>query len=285
MGKYIDLHMHSKYSDGEFDIKNLLEKIKDKDVDTFSVTDHDSIDSVLEVEHFELDNLKYIRGVEISSALNGHNVHLLGYDFNDNTNDMEDLFKILREKRIERFYRILAMLKNEYQIAFKEADIQSVLNTSSIIGKPHVIDLLYKYGYGPTNQAIYLKYLKGRVKGEFRVAVKDSINAIKKANGFVVLAHPKEIEDEYNIDINDIIKDFINAGIDGIEAYNSLHNLKDIRKYLEISKRYNLLVSGGSDYHGVFTKPTVMIGNVSEEKIHVKSLTLVDRINERKKAS
>jgi predicted metal-dependent phosphoesterase TrpH len=275
----IDLHIHTNNSDGEFSTKDIINMLKDSNVTTFSITDHDNINSCQEVINENINGLYYIRGIENSALFKNYNMHILGYDINDNCYNMQKIISVIQKSRNLRILEIIKILKDKYNIEFESNTINEVLNRTGTVGKAHVIELLYKYGYGNSNVEIYKKYLKDlKTEINYRTDAEKVIEAIKRDNGIAVLAHPKEIENEYHIDIEMIIKNLINIGLDGIEVYNSLHNLEDIKKYLDIAKKYNLLISGGSDYHGIFTKPNVELGNVSQEKIKIKSLSLVEYI-------
>ena len=95
------------------------------------------------------------------------------------------------------------------------------------------------------------KFLKNlHCKTSYRENIKDVCNAIKLAGGIPVLAHPKELEIRYGILLDDVIEKLIENGIEGIEVYHSIHTKEDANRYLEIVKKYNLLISGGSDFHG-----------------------------------
>lgn len=278
----IDLHIHSSYSDGALGMEELIHQIRRSGVKTFSVTDHDTIKNYKEIFKMKLTDLDYIRGVEISSRFNNYNMHILGYDFNDYNFEMNNLVENIKQLRRNRIFDLIKIISEKYNINFKPEDLKRLYGKDRIIGKPHIIEILYKYGCGISNEEIYNKYFKNnKSKINYRASFEDTINSIKNANGIAVLAHPKEVEDEYHIDIETIIKDLIDGGLDGIEVYNSIHNLKDIKKYLDLAKKYNLLISGGSDYHGQFTKNGVEIGNVSKEKLNIKTLSLVNYIKKR----
>jgi predicted metal-dependent phosphoesterase TrpH len=278
----IDLHIHTNNSDGELSTKDIIKKLEERNITTFSITDHDNIDSYEEVIKENTNELYYIKGIEISSILSGYNIHVLGYDFNDKCNKIQKIILNIANNRKLRILEITDILKSKYDINFNQEDIIQILNKKGAVGKPHIVELLNRYGYGSDNNEIYQKYLKG-IKSEtkYRISANKAIDSIRSDDGIAILAHPKDIENEYNIDLEKIIKNLIEIGINGIEVYNSLHNLDDIKRYLNIAKKYNLLVSGGSDYHGIFTKPNVELGNVSQEKINIKTLSIVDYIKSR----
>jgi predicted metal-dependent phosphoesterase TrpH len=278
----IDLHIHTNNSDGEHNTKEILKMIFENNVKTFSITDHDNIQSITNLEKEDMHNLNYIRGVEISAVLKGIDMHILGYDFDKCPKNIEkNIYQIikLRQKRI---LEIIDMLKQKYSIEFDKNDIYETIYKNGSVGKAHIINLLSKYGYGNNNSELYKKYLMGfKTETKYRINSIQAIESIRSDNGIAILAHPKEIENSYNLDIEELIKDLINIGINGIEVYNSLHTLDDIKRYLKIAEKYNLLISCGSDYHGKFTKPNVEIGFVSKEKDTIEDISLIKEIKKR----
>ena len=277
----MDMHIHTTNSDGEYTVRQIVEKIKNTNIETFSITDHDNIHSCLEIKNLELEELEYYSGVEISSIYKNYGMHILGYDFKMEK-DLIKLLKGIEESRKQRFLEMIQMLEQKYEIKIEESRIQEIIKKHQLLGKPHITNLLYQLEYGKNSKDIYDKYLKGyKSKRKYRVNLDEVVKAIKNSNGIVVLAHPKEIEREYHIDIKEILGDLVKIGIDGIEVYNSIHSLEDIKRYLELANRYHLLVSGGSDYHGLFTKPDVELGYISKEKIQVEELSLVKELRRR----
>lgn len=277
----MDMHIHTTNSDGEYTVRQIVERIKNTNIETFSITDHDNINSYYEINKLELEFLEFYHGVEISSIYQNYGMHILGYDFKPEE-DLIELLKKIEESRKQRFLEMVEMLEQKYEIKIEESRIQEIITNHQLLGKPHMTNLLYQLGYGESSKNIYDKYLKGyKSKRKYRVNLEEVVKAIKKSNGIVVLAHPKEIEREYHIDIEEILGDLVKTGIDGIEVYNSIHSLEDIKRYLELAKRYHLLISGGSDYHGPFTKPNVELGYLSKEKIQVEELSLLKELRRR----
>ena len=95
------------------------------------------------------------------------------------------------------------------------------------------------------------------------------IEVIHEAGGIAVLAHPREVEDDYQIDIEKFIESLIEEGLDGIEKYNSIHTREDVKRYLEIAKKHNLFTTGGSDFHGT-NKPEISLGTTTREHKKIK---------------
>ena len=108
---------------------------------------------------------------------------------------------------------------------------------------------------------------------DHRSKIETITEIIKQSGGKAVLAHPSKIEKKYNKNIEDIIEEFLEKGIEGIEVYNSVHTLEDVKRYLELSKKYNLLITGGSDFHGS-THPERILGYTTKQKIKINSSNL-----------
>lgn len=267
----VDLHIHTNNSDGDFTTEEVLALIKKIGVNVFSITDHDNITSCEEIEKLKLpEKIEYIKGVEFSSKTDKYNCHILGYKI-DNTNEqiINECNKI-RQRKINRLKQVCEMIKIEHGINITEVEKQEILNRKGTIGRIDLCRLLIIKGYG-TRKEIYDKYLSN-VDGieTHRSNIETITDIIKKSNGISILAHPKKIEKEYKINIEDIIEKFIEKGIDGIEAYNSVHTLNDVKRYLSLAKKYNLLVTGGSDFHGQ-THPERQLGYTSTQKIKINS--------------
>lgn len=278
--KNMDMHIHTNYSDGEHSIWEIVELIQNNNIGTFSITDHDSICSCMEIKKYLPDYLEFYNGVEISSEYQKMGMHILGYDF-DITTEIEELVNSIQMNRKKRCLELIDMLASKYEIIIPDEEIQVILN-HSVVGRPHIVEALYKLGYGNSNPEIFNRYFKGYTsQTSYRAKLEKVIKIIHQSNGIVVLAHPKEIENRYYIDIDGILPALVSLGIDGIEVYNSIHSEEDANRYLELANQYQLFVSGGSDYHGKFTKPDVELGKVTKDKKMVKELTLVDCLRKR----
>ena len=129
----------------------------------------------------------------------------------------------------------------------------------------------------------YLDILKNFMTGlhlptSYRVSVKEACEAITLSGGIPILAHPKEYELRYDINIEDYIERLIEAGIKGIEIYNSIHTVEDTKRYERLAKKYNLLTTGGSDFHGE-SKNQVEVGNLVKDKENFKRISKLTILN------
>jgi 3',5'-nucleoside bisphosphate phosphatase len=263
-----DLHTHTINSDGEYTTKELVNKIKESNIKIFSITDHDSIQSVKEIKKINIKDLKYIKGIEFSSIYNDeYNMHILGYNIDENNTEILEIIKNIKQKRINRIYDMTNHLNKEYNIILPKEEIEKIIKENNIPGRVHIGKLLVKYNYAKDMKDSFNKFLED-IDNKTIIAREDAekvIKAIKNAGGIAIWAHPKKTEQNHNMNIEEILQELIDLGLDGIEAYNSLHTYEESQRYIKIAKKYNILVSGGSDYHGPNTKPNVLLGKIYKD--------------------
>ncbi len=274
MERKIDMHIHSCNSDGEYEVLDLVKMIKEKGIGIFSITDHDSIRSVEDIKMCDLSELDYIPGVEISSIYKGIKMHILGYDFEVN-NSLRELISRIQEKRLKRFFEVIELIKVNEGICLQDEIIEQIIVRSESLARPHIIKALMDLGYGSDRDQVYRAFVKNNKSSiNYRAYLEDAIDVLKMSNAKIILAHPKEIEDEYKIDIDSILPELLDLGVDGIEVYNSIHTMDDIKRYKEYVDKYKIHYTGGSDYHGPNVKRLVSLGNCSKEGMQVNKISL-----------
>lgn len=285
---YIDMHTHSIYSDGQLEPNQLFkEAIKNK-VGTIAITDHDTLLGNKNIlygdNHPETGQLHIINGIELSAKVDRGRMHILGYDFDINNSSLNKKMAELRTNSVYSVLSLINQLKKDYNITFSVEDIQEVINNKGNIGRPHLAKLLVKYKYAKDINGAFSKYLvdaynktKYSNKG---IKDEECISLIKNAKGLVVLAHPNQLKmDDY--DLEETLKKLIDYGLDGIEVYHSSHTKEEVKKYLYLANKYNLLISGGSDYHGKNIKPDIELGSGTNGNVKIKQLSLLDCIKNR----
>lgn len=281
MNKF-DLHIHSELSDGDFTITELMKKIRNAGIEVFSIADHDNLKSYELLKDRELKKIRYISGVEISAYLEYKCFHILGYNYHGNISALEELINKIHSKRIERAKEMIDKIELNNNFKFRKEEVADVLKHPSV-GKKHVAKMMIKNNIGSDYKEILKKYMTGlHLPTSYRVSVNEASDAIKSSGGIPVLAHPKEYELRYDIKIEDYIENLIAAGIRGIEVYHSIHSKEDIKRYLEIAHKYNLITTGGSDFHGP-SKSSVTLGTLSKDEIEISELpSIVDYLDKRK---
>ena len=268
--KLTDLHIHTSFSDGEYSLEQIITELRRKEITTFSITDHDNIHSYDTIHNYDLSGMHYIPGVEVSSYLKVNNTkyktHVLLYNYQHNLNHLRNLLKDILEKRTERIHEMLSIIEFNNNFRFTEEEIDAIFNQKGSVGKPQVINCLSKKLNISTNLEVYNRYLKNiKTTKEYRRNIVDVIQIARQTGALVGVAHPKEIENDHNVDFAKLIPHYVNLGIDFIEIANSLHTNADMQRYLTLANQYNLLTSGGSDFHGPFVKPSAQLGILTKD--------------------
>ncbi len=285
MEKLIDMHTHTKYSDGDLLPQELIRLAIDKGIGTLAITDHDTIEGIKKVNRNEkivIDSgIEIINGIELSAKTTKGRMHILGYDIDLSNETLNKKMSDLRDNSINSLLSIMEQIKRDYGIRFSYEDIKELVNANHNLGRPDLAKLCVKYGYATSLQDAFDKYLidaynktRGNNKG---LQYQECLELIKNSGGISVLAHPKSLElseKEFLI----ILKEMISYGLKGIEVYHSSHLKKEMDYYLEIASRYGLLISGGSDFHGKTIKPDIELGTGKDNNIKIKKLSLLDKL-------
>ncbi len=241
----IDLHLHSNFSDGRYTVEEVVNKAVSKGLKVISITDHDTIDGVeLANTIAEEKGIKNIPGVEVSSEIDGQEIHILGYFIDIYNSDLKYYLNQFKMERLERAKRILSKLKKIGVNLTIEEVIQ--FSESKPITRPHIAFALIKKKIVSSYYEAFQKYL-----GDYSQAYEKKhhsspetvIELIRTCGGLSFLAHPYNLSDGQLMQI-------IKLGIDGIET--SHPTIKKTRKNFlhKIAIEHSLLESGGSDFHG-----------------------------------
>lgn len=286
--KLIDLHSHTTYSDGELTPQELIYLAIDSNIGMLAITDHDTLNGVKNINRedkkIKESKIQIIDGIELTAYVEKGLMHILGINIDKNNKELNEQMDRLRNNSISRMKSYLEQMKKDYEIEFKEEDIIELLNSSHNIGRPDLAKLCIKYGYVKSVKEAFDKYLvdvynKTKTTSN-RLLYKECIELINKANGIPVLAHPKSLElEEQELDL--LLRDMIECGLKGIEVYHSSHSNEERELFLKLANKYNLLISGGSDYHGPITKPHISLGTGENNNLNIKELSLVKYINKR----
>lgn len=262
---YIDLHVHSTISDGTYTPTELIEYAVSKGLTAMALTDHDTINGIKEAQlaanrlKLEGHDITLIPGVEISAAFLNRDIHILGL-FVDCCNEL--LVKTLEGAVRERETRNEKMAVNLRNAGLSiTLDELKAEDPQAIITRAHFAKLLYKKGYVSSVKDAFTKYLGDDspyyVKRNY-ISPEDAISLIKQASGIPVLAHPLLYHlNEKEIDA--LVLRLKNAGLEGIEAIYS-NNISNEEAYVRsLAKKYDLAITGGSDFHGS-VKPDIDLG-------------------------
>ncbi|MGD8305805.1 MAG: PHP domain-containing protein [Ignavibacteria bacterium] len=245
MKNKVDLHSHTNYSDGFYTPGELLERAKKVGIDILSITDHDSVNAIAEANVIGRKlGIEIVPGVEISSDLRGAEVHILGYFININNKDLEHYLEFFREERILRASRIISKLNN-LGISLTLDDVLKIAKNSAV-GRPHIAQAMVEKKQVESYFEAFNKYIKNggpAYEKKVHLSPQSAFKIISDAGGLSFIAHPANMP-------QNLIKELIEAGADGIEVIHPSHNNELVRFYRGIVNEYYLLESGGSDFHG-----------------------------------
>ena len=262
----IDLHSHTNESDGSCSPAQLVDEAVRAGVTTLGVTDHDTFagyDGAQEAA--AAAGLKLVCGIELSTKLHGHSVHLLGYFFDTGRlAAFREWVLDQQASRRERNVRLAARLRElGFEITIEEAERRG----RGMTGRPHFAELMLEKGYVGSIREAFDEYLDESAIGYvFRREPQfaEGVDEIRRAAGIASLAHPVRV----NGDVPALMPELRDAGLNAIEAYHSDHNEQHTRLYLELAQKYGMLVTGGSDFHGAI-KPEVKLGTGYRGNLHV----------------
>jgi len=264
MGKVADLHVHTNVSDSTFSPEKVIGLAKLEGLDAIAITDHDTCAAITPAIMMAEDmGIEVIPGVELTAEMDDDEIHILGYfiDWQDSAfiKKLEELCRV-REERAKEILRRL----NEQGIDLQYDDLRQIAGPGTgSIGRLHIANLLYIKGKVSSIRDAFTKYIgndsPAYVK-KFKLSPKDAVDIIKAVGGVGVIAHPKTINTEAR-PLKDTVKILADEGLQGIEVYHSDHNKAESSEFRKLAEEYGLLMTGGSDCHGL-GKKEVLLGKV-----------------------
>jgi len=253
----IDLHIHTVYSDGTYTPGEVVKKAKEIGLVAISITDHDSVEGVEEALQAGREfGVEVVPGVEMSSDVDHDEVHILGYYLDFKKKEFLSKLDYFQKIRIERNERLFRRLEELGMPVSSEEVLK--LAPKGVVSRLHIARCMVEKKYVSSIDEAFEEWLnpgKPAYVERERISPFEVINLILEAEGVPVFAHP------FLSRRDDLIPKMIDAGLMGIEVYHSTHDEKTVKHYMEIAKRYDLLITGGSDCHGE-AKDEVLMGKV-----------------------
>ncbi len=256
----VDLHIHSTASDGRLSPADIVCHSAERGLSVIAITDHDTIDGVASalIAAKALPGLKVIPGIELSTDVPQGEVHVLGYFIDYTDREFQATLEGLRNSRLKRAQGMIIKLKN-LGIHIDWERVREIAGEGSI-GRPHIAQAMLEKGYISSMKEAFTRYISREgpayVEREKMTPV-EAMELVLKVNGLPVLAHPFTTN---NPEV--LIVELKAAGLVGIEAYYDSYTADEINELVSFANRYNLIATGGSDYHGLEAANETMIGGV-----------------------
>ena len=244
-----DLHIHSNCSDGIFTPTKLVEMAKERGMDCIAVTDHDTVSGVAEAQTRAKElGLKYVIGAELSSVLDGLDVHVLVYNLDVTADGFARDMADIADMRNKRNVAMVAKLA-EHGI---NIDLDMLKEQCTTVGRAVIAREIVRQGVCKDVPEVFDKYL-GAGKCCFvqtrRLTPVEAIQFGLRYGGLPVLAHPKQLRLATHAQFEKFLKPLVKAGLAGIESQYFTHTMSERNYYGKMAKKYKLISTGGSDFH------------------------------------
>lgn len=263
-----DLHIHSTASDGNSTPSQIVELAVEQNLEVIALTDHDTVSGFREAKEAARQKpIEVLVGSEITADFNRREAHLLAYCFDIEHEQIRDLLIGHRKARFDRGEWILHQLsKQGLEVTMSEVKAEA---NGSNIGRPHIAAVLVNKGYVASLKEAFIRYLSnqrlGTIPSDY-LSCHEVIERIKMAGGAVVVAHPGQMYNDEELD------QLVEAGIDGMEVIHPSHNYEVQKEMEAYAEKHNLLITGGSDFHGGNANYQKYFGVVTISMDHVHAM-------------
>lgn len=277
-----DYHIHTCYSDGIYTPEKIVDLAIDVGLDVIALTDHDNVLSCPIAQDYleksgQQDKLEIIQGIEVNTLYNGYEVHILGYFMDVNNDDFKSMIASQQEARVTQTKEILSLLHKKECIQISFESVKNLVAPNGSIGRPHIAKAITSAGGTSGVAESYAKFINDKSPVYVQrktVSPHDAVEIIYDAGGIPVIAHP------HDIDIAaDLIKDLMNYGLRGIEAYHRKHSPAIVEYFSSMAEELGLIVTGGSDFHA----PNMLNGQILLGKHFVPDWIYDSLIKEKKR--
>jgi hypothetical protein len=261
-----DLHMHTTHSDGTLSVESLLRAARRAGLSVVSITDHDTVNGLPAARRTTRElGMDLVAGVELSTTLEGLEVHLLAYAFDPENSDLAGYLASCRRERRSRAERIVEKL----HALNVPVQLETVLRRAGhgSIGRPHIAHALVEEGHTGTFTEAFARYLAtGRPAYEEKrfPEAAEAVALVRAAGGVCCIAHPGDMDHE-------TIRLLLRAGVEGVEVVHPSHTTVHTERYARLAREQGLLVTGGSDFHAA-RDPRRTLGRYTIEAEQVRRL-------------
>lgn len=278
----VDLHMHSTASDGTDTPVRLAEKVKAAGIRFFALTDHDTVTGAEQLAEHLPAGVTFIPGVEFSCRMDSGKCHILGYRCDTAHPAFQDALSKGAALRRAKLERRLAFLQ-ERGMSFPEDELCRLRRIPGV-GKPHLGNLMVKYGYAPDLRTAITEVINRCAAGSSRIGAETAVKAVLASGGIPVWAHPLGGEGEREIgpaQFGGMLEELTGYGLMGLECWYSKYPPELCERLAGIAEERGLLISGGSDYHGANKAVPLGTLNAGGREVSLPQITLLSALAER----
>lgn len=272
--KYADLHVHTRYSDSTLLPEEVVNYSVKAGLSAIAITDHDTVNGIQPtMDIARKTGLEVVPGIELTVENEKQEIHILGYYIDWRSKSFIDKISVIQRSRIDRIIKMTDLLnKQGVQITpeavFNKAD-------KGTVGRLHVASVMVELKITRSIEEAFRKYIGFRKPcyvEHLKFSPEEAVDLISRAGGVPVVAHPNLMKDD------SIIDEMIGYGLKGIEVFHTDHDSHAEKKYTRLAKEKGLLVTGGSDCHGL-GKGRVLIGTVMIDYAYVEALKQASKLS------
>lgn len=269
-----DFHIHTKYSDGKYTPREVIDFAKKNSLDVIAITDHDTVAGVEEAVRLgEESNIKVIPGIELSTTHEGESIHVLGY-FKDENMINSEFREHLSNIHLQRYKRAAEMVDRLDKAFSIKISLEKIMkDTSGVIARPHLAKAIIEAGYNYEWNYIFENIIHRESPAyvpSVKMTTEEGLNLLSSAGALKVLAHPALIK-KSNVEL------LLKMGFDGMESRYYSNSIEETDRYLRMAAEHKKLVTAGSDFHGIAETDhshSMEVGSVFLEKEEIHNFML-----------
>jgi len=280
----LDLHVHTNYSDGSFTLEEVIALAKKRKVKVLAITDHDVISALPQIEKYQTDKLKIIPGIELSARVNcsPDEIHIVGLGIDYKNSEMQKLSREVCDFQKAKTKLKIARVNEYFHADITYEDVQK--KTLGVPSTPHIAMVLMDRGLVKTigdsirvmlkHGPCFIDYTAAGLKQK-KIHAKEAIRMIHDSGGIAVLAHLADYKKHHKFktykEQEELVKELADYNIDAMEVYTPAISKRDFSFLSRMAKKYDLLTSGGSDFHNEKHLPQNRLGylDLTEKEISV----------------
>lgn len=256
----IDLHVHSNASDGSLTPSMVADEAIKMGISAMALTDHDTVDGISEIMSYTADKaLEVVPGIELSCYYKNREIHILGFYVDYENPDLQKELEELKKAREGRNLKMIELMQADGLDITMEKLLHG--NPDSVITRAHFARVFVEEGICRDKDTVFKKYIGVGCKYYLpkpQITCEKAMGILSRYSKGSFLAHPLLYHLGYN-QIDELISYLKPLGLKGIEAYHSSNNSYESDRLRSLALKHGLLISGGSDFHGV-VKPNIQIG-------------------------